>query len=170
MFVVLGTRVVTETLDDPDMRRLPCRPCGVERTHVERRVTRSATVFWVPMANVHEAHVWECRVCGSQVTRPETARWLGAQEGTALGRFQTIVEEGGRQLEHATDGLVRSARDLASTAWEQARDLADSPARQDPMPPRQPAEPPTPPARPEKEGRPEAEVEEEPPRRRGRYL
>lgn len=135
MFVVVGQRVNTSPVEGGRQRVLPCSRCGDRRVHTEHRVSRAATLFWVPVANVSAQIVWACEGCGSLLAEGE-ASWLGDQQGTAVGHLITAAaglrDSAAPALERAKGALEEVRRGLveeASTPSAPVEDAVELPPR-----------------------------------------
>lgn len=132
--VIVGQRVRTKAVADGRRRTMACSNCGRTGEHAEHRVIHTATLFFLPVANVVEQTVWCCPFCGTRVAEGDS-RWLsGEQEGTAVGNVMAAV---GSLAEEAAPTLRRLQRQVSAAvdaAFTEESERAPTPPEPRPPP------------------------------------
>lgn len=120
--IIVGQQVRSQPVSGGRSRVLACARCGHPSEHVEHRVVHTATLFFLPVANVREQTVWRCKGCGTRVAEGD-GRWLsGAQEGTAIGRVMAAVDSLAEEARPALQRLQQHVGEAVGKA------LGDAPA------------------------------------------
>lgn len=145
--VIVGQRTQTRRVDGGRTRHIECGRCGRPVLHEEHRVVHTATLFFLPVANVVQRTVWACTGCGTRVAEGGD-RWLtGDQDGTAVGQVMAAV---GTIAEEAGPVLGRLRRQVGAAM--EAAFTEDAPAPPGPEPAEEvPAEPAPPRERPKRQ-------------------
>lgn len=121
MFTIVGQRVKTEPVGTRE-RTIGCQRCGTARRHREHRLVRTATLFFVPVANVVEQTVWCCTSCGTRVS-DGPLRLPSEQDDTAVGRALGAIGAAAQEAAPALDRL----RHAAEEAYRAATDAGHAP-------------------------------------------
>ncbi|MEO0601008.1 MAG: hypothetical protein AAF211_06205 [Myxococcota bacterium] len=136
--IIVGQQVKTKAVPHGQTKVIACRRCGRPVDHAEHRVVHTATLFFLPVANVVEQTVWCCAGCGTRVAEGDS-RWLsGDQGGTAVGNVMaavgSVAEEAGPALRRFQRG-VTAAVDAVFTDEPAPSETPDAPPRTKTPPP-----------------------------------
>ncbi len=125
--MIIGHRVRTESFEGARTRVLQCQMCGISREHHERRVTHTATAFFVEVVDVKRHTVWQCAGCGRKVAENDTAEWLGRQGDNVVGQLSRVLERG---VQRGSE-LLGELSDELSDALPSDAPIRSKPSRSD---------------------------------------